>query len=91
MDVVSISFIAMFAFITIPAIVIIIKRLLMKSTSRDLKIKILRRHILYFVFYLFFVGQTILQFSENPLYIKVKQRKIGLWTFIKVHMADAFM
>lgn len=66
-DIVGVLFIASFVLVTIPAITVVIKRLLIKSTSRDLKIKILKRHILYFIFYLIFVAQTILMYLEIPL------------------------
>lgn len=81
-------FLATFAFVTIPTIVIIIKRLLVKSTSRDLKTKILKRYILYFLFYLIFMIQTILQFVES--YLKINS-EMDLSMKTKLYLADSFL
>lgn len=45
--------------ITIPVIFRVIQRLMWKSSSPVLKVKILRRHLIYFGFYMVFVAQTI--------------------------------
>lgn len=52
-----------FGLVSFPAFVNVIRRLSMKSTSRDLKMKILRRHILYFIIYAFFIAQTIMMYT----------------------------
>lgn len=47
--------VSLFVLVTIPILIKIGLRLMMKSTSQDLKIKILKRHLLYTSLYMLFV------------------------------------
>lgn len=49
-------FIFIFLFITLPTVIKVVMRLLMKSTSQDLKTKIFERHLFYFGLYLITIG-----------------------------------
>lgn len=59
----TLVFLVTFLFVTFPAVIGVIIRLQMKSTSRNLKIKILVRHLIYYGFYLLTIAQTFNSFG----------------------------
>lgn len=71
-----------FLLVTIPAVIKVTQRLRMKTTSHNLKDKILKRYHLYFAVYMMYVVQTVLVYAMQTIF--ADEIHAGVWFTITI-------